>query len=214
MAELKDCKIIGVRVVDPYAPKEPVKALAEIKKEITPLVKQHNNIVKGRFRLDKKNNTFGLTAHQNKLEEAKEFAAILKRTIADNYGVHVFVDVEEEKFGTVTSGTHSATVFRGEEVEEGHCEHDFKVGDIVWVSFPNEAREDRAGVVKAANPGRYIQVETKDDDCSTSIYVLGLHPSQLRPAFPSDFLSQPKWLQDWYVANAPDSHKEDDYYSF
>jgi len=209
MAEFKDCKIIGVRVVDPYAPKEPVKPLDEIKKEITPLVKQHNNIVKGRFRLDKKNKTFGLTAHQNKLEEAKEFAAMLKRTIADNYDVHVFVDVEEEKFGTVTSGTHSATVFRGEEVE-----NTFEVGDIVWVSFPNEARADRAGVVKAANPGCYIQVETKDEDCSTSIYVPGLRPSQLRPAFPSEFLSQPKWLQDWYIANAPDSHKEDDYYSF
>jgi hypothetical protein len=118
MLNLEDCKLIGVRVVDPYAPKERVKPLAEIKKEITPLIKQHSNIVKGRFRLDKKNKTFGLTAHQNKLEEAKEFAALLKRTIADNYGVHVFVDVEEEKFGTVTSGTHSTTVFRGEEITD------------------------------------------------------------------------------------------------
>jgi len=99
------------------AKKEAPLTLAEIKEEVTPIVKSHNHCVSARFKIDKKRHAIILTVRNDNLVDAKSFAEYLEGVIEQNFNQKVPVDVvmpKPPKEYTVTSTGKTVHIYRGE----------------------------------------------------------------------------------------------------
>lgn len=112
-----DVTCVSVRTSQPLKKKKEPLTLAQIKEEITPIVKSHNHCVSARFKIDKKRHAIILTVRNDNLVDAKSFAEYLEGVIEQNFNQQVPVDVvmpKPPKEYTVTSTGRTVHIYRGE----------------------------------------------------------------------------------------------------